>query len=57
MRVPAVRLGNHFHAPEAPSLAAIVLSTSRSNLADLDIVLGSGLCFLSFQALPLLPFD
>ena len=30
---------------------------SRSNLAEADIVLGTVLCFLLFQALSLLPFD
>ena len=30
---------------------------SRSNLADPDIILGSVLCFLLFQALSFLPFD
>ena len=29
----------------------------RPNLADPDIVLGTVLCFLSLQALALLPFD
>ena len=43
--------GSFFFRPMVPR------QPSRSNLADPDIILGTVLCFVWFQALSLLPFD